>query len=338
MFFCYAKRKEMRGEMTMEQDSNVSGKSQSLPNKDAARNEQFVGECLKKIHNAKDAEEGMRQLLSFLGEQLECERVYVFEEMDRQHLSNTYEWCKEGVTSGIAELPYVAKRDLHPWYETLLGGGNIIEPHVKGLQQSDPLIYEFLQIQQIRSIVLSPLIVQGKMIGLLGADNPPAEKMEHISVLFDVLAYFVCSLVNQRELQKLRVVSPKLKINKQKYSDKTILLVDDSPELLKCNARVLRPEGYTILTAKSLKEANDHLEKSIPDAIVLDIDLTDGDGLTFCRYLHSKIDVPVIFLTAHTDAQTVSEGYDAGCFAFLTKPYQLENLRKAVANAVEGKS
>lgn len=321
-------------------DSNSSAVKHSKDlqhHEDALRNEQFVGECLKKIHTAKDAEEGMRMLLQFLGEQLECERVYVFEEMDRQHLSNTYEWCKEGVSSGIAELPYVAKKDLHPWYETLLEGSNIIEQDVKGLQQSDPLIYEFLQIQQIQSIVLSPLIVQGKMIGLLGADNPPAEKMEHISVLFDVLAYFVCSLVNQRELQKLRVISPKLKVNKQRYTDKTILLVDDSPELLKCNSRVLRPEGYTILTAETLKEANIHLEKSTLNAIVLDIDLTDGDGLTFCRSLRSKTEVPVIFLTAHSDAQTISEGYAAGCCAFLTKPYQLEDLRKAVADAVEGK-
>lgn len=322
----------------MDLNTSVAGKSQYVPNnEDAARNELFVKECLKKIHNAKDAEEGMHQLLCFLGEQLECERVYVFEEMDRQHLSNTYEWCKEGVSSGIAELPYVAKKDLHPWYETLINGGNIIEPNVLGLRLSDPLIYDFLQIQQIQSIVLSPLIIQGKMVGLLGADNPPAEKMEHISVLFDVLAYFVSSLVNQRELQKLRVVSPKSKVDKPRFIDKTILLVDDSPELLKCNARVLRPEGYTILTAETLKEANTHLEKSTPDAIVLDIDLTDGDGITFCRTLHSKMDIPVIFLTAHSDAQTISEGYDAGCSAFLTKPYQLEDLQKAVANAVEGK-
>ena len=57
----------------------------------AAYNEQFVGECLKKIRKAPDAEEGLNQLLRFLGERLECDRVYVFEEMDRQHIHNTYE-------------------------------------------------------------------------------------------------------------------------------------------------------------------------------------------------------------------------------------------------------
>ena len=54
---------------------------------------------------------------------MECERVYVFEEMDRQHIRNTYEWCEKGISSGIEQLPYVAKKDLFPWYGQLSGGG-----------------------------------------------------------------------------------------------------------------------------------------------------------------------------------------------------------------------
>ena len=53
------------------------------PKDGAIRNERFVGKCLKKIHAAPDAEEGLRCLLEFLGKSLECDRVYVFEEMDR---------------------------------------------------------------------------------------------------------------------------------------------------------------------------------------------------------------------------------------------------------------
>lgn len=144
----------------------------------AARSERFVNECLKQIKAAPDAEEGLRRLLRFLGERLECERVYVFENMDRQHIRNTYAWCRAGVPSGIEELPYVAKKDLFPWYERLENGGNIIEPKVEDLRQSERLIYELLQRQGIKSVILSPLLSQGKMTGLLGADNPPPEKLE----------------------------------------------------------------------------------------------------------------------------------------------------------------
>lgn len=309
---------------------------------EAVKNERFVGECLKRIHTAPDAEEGLRRLLKYLGESLECERVYVFEEMDRQHIRNTYEWCREGVPSGIEQLPYVAKKDLLPWYRQLADGKNIIMPDVTSLCQSDPLIHRILQSQGIHSILLSPLLSQGKMVGLLGADNPPPEKMKHISVLFDVLAYFVCSLLSQRELQKLREARirqqrPKASVSRR-YEDKMILLVDDSRELLRLNERVLHSGGYTIQSAMTLKEAEELLEKTRPDAIVMDIDLPDGNGLDFCRNLHRHTDIPVIFLTAHSDAKTAQEGIEAGGCAFLTKPYQMEELQTAVANAVERNS
>lgn len=324
----------------MELTAKLSGPKERLCHHEgAARNERFVEACLKKIRTASDAEEGLHRLLKFLGESLECERVYVFEEMDRQHIRNTYEWCKEGIPSGIELLPYVAKKDLLPWYESLTEGSNIIEPDVESLYKSDPLIYHFLRPQKIRSLILSPLLMQGKMIGFLGADNPPPENMEHISVLFDVLAYFVSSLVSQRELQKLRGMRDTLQRPKAgmsaRYTGKTVLLVDDSRELLKCNERVLRPEGYTIRTAATIQEAREVLEQTRPDAIVMDIDLPDGNGLSFCRELRGRLDIPVIFLTAHSDAQTAREGIAAGGFAFLTKPYQLEELRETVAHAAE---
>lgn len=306
---------------------------------EAVKNERFVGECLKKIHTAPDAEEGLRRLLKYLGESLECERVYVFEEMDRQHIQNTYEWCRKGVSSGIEQLPYVAKKDLHPWYKELADGNNIIISDVTPLRQSDPLIHGILKSQGIHSILLSPLLSQGKMAGLLGADNPPPQKMKHISVVFDVLAYFVCSLVSQRELQKLREArimqqKPKISVSRR-YEGKTVLLVDDSKELLRLNERVLHSGGYTIQSAMTLKEAGEMLEKTRPDTIVMDIDLPDGNGLDFCRDLRRHTDIPVIFLTAHSDAETVREGTAAGGCAFLTKPYQVEELQTAVSNAVE---
>lgn len=176
------------------------------------------------------------------------------------------------------------------------------------------------------------------MVGLLGADNPPPEKMEHISVLFDVLAYFVSSLVSERELQKLREARNAQRqmpgmVSRARCAGKTVLLVDDSQELLKCNERVLRPEGYTIYSAGTLYETREILSKVKPDVIVMDIDLPDGNGLDFCRKLCERTGIPVVFLTAHSEVQM-----KAGGCAFLTKPYQMEELQAAVADAVERKA
>lgn len=174
------------------------------------------------------------------------------------------------------------------------------------------------------------------MVGLFGADNPPPENMEHISVLFDVMAYFVSSLLNQRELFKLRKAQivqayPKT-ITFPGDEERTVLLVDDSPELLRLNKRILRTRGYRILSAGTLRAAKELLASATPSVIVMDVDLPDGNGIEFCRDLKGKI--PVVFLTARSDERAVRESLQVGGCAFLTKPYQLEDFQSAVENAV----
>lgn len=70
---------------------------------------------------------GCLLVLEFLGKSLECGRIYVFEEMDRQHIRNIYEWCGEGILSGIAQRPYLAKKDLAAWYEQYCTGRGTVQ-------------------------------------------------------------------------------------------------------------------------------------------------------------------------------------------------------------------
>lgn len=324
----------------MEGNLNLANGARRRFQERAAWNERFVETCLQKLHAAPSAEEGLRQLLAYLGERLGCDRVYVFEDMDRQHISNTYEWCAPGVSSGIEQLPYLDKKDLHPWYERLTAGETVVEKDVAALRHSEALIGEILSRQQIRTIILSPLMTEGDMHGLLGADNPPLERMEQIPVLFGVLANFVLGLINQRELTKLRLaqVTQPQPPRPARFQGKKLLIVDDSPELLRLNQRVLRPEGYDIRTAANLKETRTLLAEGKPDAILMDIDLPDGNGLDFCRELRERVNIPVVFLTAHSDTRTEQESLQAGCSAFLTKPYNLDELLAAVAAAVTGQS
>lgn len=302
----------------------------------AMKNETLAGECLTRIHTAPDAETALRDVLRHLGETLECDRVYVFEELDRLHISNTYEWLKSGISSGIEQLPYVEKKDLEPWYHELNAGRQIILEDIETIRLDEPLIYAFLIPQGIRSIILSPLLSEGRMHGLLGADNPPPEKMAHISVLFGVLSNFISGLVNQRELKKLRMerLPRPREPAAPRFKGKRVLLVDDSREILRLNQRVLKPEGYELLIASTLREAGELLEQSALDAMVLDVDLPDGDGIDFCRKLRETSDVPVIFLTGHAELARKREGLEAGGAAFLTKPYCVHELRDAVAAAV----
>lgn len=309
------------------------------PETGAARNELFVAECLKRLNAAQDPETGLRELLRFLGETLCCERVYVFEDMDRQYLRNTYEWCGKGVASGIEQLPYVTKKDLTPWYDILVGGGSIMETNVAALERENPLIYGFLAPQGIRSLVLTPLMEHGRVSGLLGADNPPPDRLEHMSVVFGALAYFVTTLLGQRDLDLLRAERERQTAARPSHAPpegdgKTVLLVDGSRELLWLNTRVLQPEGYALLCATDLTQAKALLDDARPDAMVLDGDLPGVEDPALYGGLRGRTGPPVVVLTSHTGLRVCRVRRDSGRCTYITKPYRLEELRKAVAAAV----
>ena len=105
-----------------------------------------------------------------------------------------------------------------------------------------------------------------------------------------------------------------------------ILLVEDNEHIMDINEWFLKERGYEIDKAYTLKEAEQCIKKHVPDVIVLDIMLPDGDGVDFCEKLQKDKPVPVLFLTAKTDKKDVMEGYSRGGNDYLTKPYELEML------------
>ena len=69
---------------------------------------------------------------------------------------------------------------------------------------------------------------------------------------------------------------------------KKILLVEDNEHIMDINEWFLKSKGYDIDKAYSLKEADECLKKSLPDVIVLDIMLPDGDGVEYCERIQKK--------------------------------------------------
>ena len=62
-----------------------------------------------------------------------------------------------------------------------------------------------------------------------------------------------------------------------------LLLVEDNEKILKGNKRLLEWEGYEVDAAKSLAQAREYFEKECPDAVILDIMLPDGNGLSYMK-------------------------------------------------------
>jgi DNA-binding response OmpR family regulator len=111
----------------------------------------------------------------------------------------------------------------------------------------------------------------------------------------------------------------------------TVLLVEDNLKLLRLNSRILENAGHRTLTAKNLAEARAHLETAAPDVVVLDIMLPDGSGLDFLAEIREACDAPVLFLTAKTEKNDKLAGLRAGGNDYITKPYDIEELRERVS-------
>lgn len=116
---------------------------------------------------------------------------------------------------------------------------------------------------------------------------------------------------------------------------KRLLIVDDEPNLLRAVAACLRGEGYEVETARSGEEALIHIAQRLPDLIISDIRMPRMDGFALARQLRSnpRTDlIPVIFLTAKDESADRIAGIRSGVDAYLTKPFEPDELIAVVAN------
>lgn len=106
-----------------------------------------------------------------------------------------------------------------------------------------------------------------------------------------------------------------------------ILVVDDDQAVRESLRRALVLEGYDVELAEDGTAALRSLTQSAPDAIVLDLQMPDVDGLEVCRRLRTLGDAtPVLMLTARDAIGDRVEGLDAGADDYLVKPFDLAEL------------
>lgn len=115
-----------------------------------------------------------------------------------------------------------------------------------------------------------------------------------------------------------------------------ILLVDDEPGIRESVQAYLEDnEGWQVKTASNAKEAWANITENIPDLIISDIMMPEVNGLQFLAQLRedSRLqNIPVVFLTAKGMTGDRIEGYTAGCDAYLSKPFDPEELEAIVKN------
>lgn len=161
-------------------------------------NEVMVNEGLRLSLAAHTPEKSIAVLLEYLGQSLSSERVYIFEETDHKSVQNTYEWCASDVVPQKENLQDVPLEVVSMWYQRFVKGESVLIKNVESVKEEDPAVYEYLTPQNIRSLVVSPLVNEGRIVGFYGVDNPPEKFLEHITTLLQILGHFLVALLHRR--------------------------------------------------------------------------------------------------------------------------------------------
>lgn len=119
---------------------------------------------------------------------------------------------------------------------------------------------------------------------------------------------------------------------------KTVLLVEDEPNIIEAISFILSRDGWNVLTHSNGHDANQVIEAKQPDLIILDVMLPGKSGfdiLRDVRQMHSAEALPVMMLTARGQTKDRELAESLGVNRFMTKPFSNSEIREAVRELVQ---
>lgn len=119
-------------------------------------------------------------------------------------------------------------------------------------------------------------------------------------------------------------------------NERTVLVVDDEPDIRNLLQEILEDEGYTVSVADTASSARDLVEECLPDLVLLDIWMPDMDGITLLKEWKSAgiLKFPVIMISGHGTVETAVEATRHGAVDFIEKPVSLAKLLLTVEKAL----
>ncbi|HUI35320.1 MAG TPA: sigma-54 dependent transcriptional regulator [Stellaceae bacterium] len=115
-----------------------------------------------------------------------------------------------------------------------------------------------------------------------------------------------------------------------------LLLVEDTPSILRLYHEVLKTLDVELIDAETGARALDALAETIPDVVLLDVELPDVNGIDILRRIRARnLPCTVIIVTAHGSVKTAVEAMREGAYDFIIKPFPPDRLMVTVRNALE---
>jgi DNA-binding response OmpR family regulator len=117
-----------------------------------------------------------------------------------------------------------------------------------------------------------------------------------------------------------------------------LLLVDDDPQILDVVRTLLEPWGFNLTLLDDPQQFWDTLEKTAPDLLILDVEMPELSGIDLCQVVRNDprwSELPVLFLSARTDIETIQSVFTVGADDYVSKPIVGPELVARILNRLE---
>lgn len=111
-----------------------------------------------------------------------------------------------------------------------------------------------------------------------------------------------------------------------------IFYLEDDGTIAAAVKEYLSGKGFSVFPFGTLEEGRKALERHTPNLVLIDWNMPDGEGASFCKWIRSKWrKLPLIFLTVRDDTRDIVSGFENGADDYVTKPFELEVLHSRIA-------
>lgn len=222
-------------------------------------------DCVRTLSEIEDTQLAIDSFLKILAEYYQADRAYIFEfGNEEQTMSNTYEWCKDGVTPVISDLQNLDIHLIDLWMEKFIQGGAFYLSSLEHQYEKDSDEYIILHQQDIESLIAAPLMKNKKIVGFVGVDNPYSN-VESTVLIVSIASFIYNDIRRRKNMEMLRKLS---------YFDSLTNAYNRNAyfnELEKLEEEGVGTLGIVYIDVNGLKRINDTLGHKEGDRLIISI-------------------------------------------------------------------
>ena len=118
-----------------------------------------------------------------------------------------------------------------------------------------------------------------------------------------------------------------------------VFLLDDDELIVSVLSRALKKEGYEMYVETETDSVINKIKSWAPDIVVLDITMPGRNGMDILQEIKSsEINTQVVMLTADDTAETAAKAMKLGAVDYVTKPFNMNEIKIVISNIIEGES